>query len=51
MCSKGFTETKPVAGRSERDDLSTEVYISYDDLAVYVAACMHDVSRTVFTMN
>lgn len=41
---KGFTETKPVAGRSERDDLSTEVYISYDDLAVYVAACMHDVS-------
>ncbi|HRH65598.1 MAG TPA: DUF5916 domain-containing protein [Bacteroidia bacterium] len=40
----GFTETRPVAGRSERDDLSTEVYISYDDMAVYVAACMHDVS-------
>ena len=40
----GFTETRPVAGRTERDGLTTEVFISYDDQAVYIAACMHDIS-------
>ncbi|MFM6976028.1 MAG: DUF5916 domain-containing protein [Sphingobacteriaceae bacterium] len=38
----GFTEIKPVPGRTEREDQRTEVKILYDDVAIYVAARMFE---------
>jgi hypothetical protein len=42
--ASGFTELRPSAGSKEREQLKTEVYIAYDNTAMYIGAHLYDVS-------